>query len=374
MEERRAIDRTKERATMETTRNIIAEIIELLNLDIPFSDILVEQDAPVMVRGPAGWEMMGVMEIPSYDDIAVIFNALDPNWEVNILKGAINRPMDIEPWRLRVNGYLAFSGGRLMMSIRRLPLKQPTLKAIGLSEHVRLMIDSSRGFILVAGATGSGKSTTVGAMVDCINESRPAHVITIEDPIEYKFVRNKAIFSQREVGVDCPTFYEGVRDAMRQRPDVIVIGEIRDRETAEAALLAAESGHLVIATVHANTAAGSVQKMLSFFTAADRDSKLQALSTTLVGAISQILLPHVDKQNYVLAAELLFNNKQQCSKHLGETEKLNAWLDRKEDKISRTMIDSLEELVVSGKVSKSDALRAVTVDQPALSARLKAVT
>lgn len=352
-------------------RDIIAEIIELLNADIPFSDILIEQDAPVMVRGPGGWEMMGVMEIPSHDDIAVILDSLDPNWQANILTGAINRPMDIAPWRLRVNGYLAFSGAHLMMSIRRLPIKQPTLKSIGISESVRLMIDSPRGFILVSGATGSGKSTTVGALVDCINESRNAHVITIEDPIEYQFKRSKSIFSQREVGFDCPTFYDGVRDAMRQRPDVIVIGEIRDRETAEAALLAAESGHLVIATVHANTAPGSIQKMLSFFPSVDRDSKLQALSSTLVGVISQILLPTADRKGYALAAELLFNNKQQCAKHMGDAKSLSTWMERKEDKISRTMIDSLEELVVAGKVSKADALRACTVDQQVLSARLK---
>ncbi len=358
---------------MMNNRNIIAEIIELLNAQIPFSDIRIEQDAPVMVRGPAGWEMMGIMEIPSYDDIAVIFNSLDPNWEVNILKGAINRPMDLDPWRLRINGYLALSGSRLMLSIRRLPSKQPTLKEVGLPESVRLMIDSPRGFILVSGATRSGKSTTVGALVDCINESRNVHVITIEDPIEYKFTPKKAIFSQREVGVDCPTFFDGVRDAMRQCPDVIVIGEIRDRETAETALLAAESGHLVIGTVHANSAPGTIQKMLSFFTSADRDSKLQALSSTLVGVISQVLLPNTTKQGYALASELLFNHKQQCSKNLGDPVLLDSWLERKEDKLSRPMIDSLQELVVAGKVAKGDALRAVTSSQQVLYDRLKSV-
>lgn len=372
MEERRATTRTSERITMQA-RNIIAEIIELLNADMPFSDILIEQDAPVMVRGPGGWEVMGVMEYPCYDDIAVAMEAIDPDWRTSILKGAINRPMDIAPWRLRINGYSAFGGERLMMSIRRLPLKQPSLKDIGLHESVRLMIDSPRGFILVSGATGSGKSTTVSALVDCINESRNAHVISIEDPIEYKFIRNKAIFSQREVGIDCQSFFEGVRDAMRQRPDVIVIGEIRDRETAETALLAAESGHLVIATVHGNTASGAIQKMLSFFTATERDSKLQALSATLVGVISQILLPNTDKSGYALAAELLFNHKQQSAKQMGDATNLDAWLERKEDKISRPILDSLEELVIAGKVSKSDALRAITVGQHLLNARLKAI-
>jgi twitching motility protein PilT len=354
-----------------TDRNIIAEIIELLNAQIPFTDIRIEQDSPVMVRGPGGWEMMGVMEIPTYDDIAIVFASLDPNWEQNILKGSINRPMDLDPWRLRINGYLAMSGSRLMLSIRRLPSKQPTLKQVGLPESVRLMVESPRGLILVAGATRSGKSTTVGALVDCVNESRNAHLITIEDPIEYKFTPKKSIFSQREVGVDCPSFFEGVRDAMRQCPDVIVIGEIRDRDTAETALLAAESGHLVIATLHANTSPGAIQKLLSFFTSADRDSKLQALSATLVGVISQILLPDIKREGYALASELLFNHKQQCSKNLGDSTVLDGWLERKDDKMSRPMIDSLQELVMAGKVAKGDALRAITVNQQVLYERLK---
>jgi twitching motility protein PilT len=354
-------------------RNIIAEIIELLNANIPFSDILIEQDSPVMARTPAGWEVMGVMEIPSHEDISYLLESIDTNWTANITKGSINRPMDMSDWRLRINGYVASSGEKLMVAIRRLPTKQPTLKDVGLPESVRIMIDYPRGFVLICGATGSGKSTSVSALVDCINESRNAHIITIEDPIEFKFQRKKSVFSQREVGVDCPTFFDGVRDAMRQRPDVIVIGEIRDRDTADNALLAAESGHLVIATVHANTAQGAIQKMLSLFPANEHESKLQVLSATVLGVINQILLPQSDKQGYVLASELLFNHKQQCAKHLGNAELLAAWLERGEDKLSRPMINSLEELVKNGKVSKVEALRATTAGYSVLADRLKAL-
>lgn len=354
-------------------RDIIAEIVELLNAKLPFTDILIEESAPVMVRTPDGWEMMGGLAIPDRDDMSYLLESIDQDWRTRILKGAINRPLDMGEWRLRINGYLAFSGDKLMVAIRRLPTKLPTLKEAGLPESLRMMLDSPRGFILVSGATGSGKSTTVGAFVECINEARSAHIITIEDPIEYKFTRKKSVFSQREVGVDCPTFYDGVRDAMRQRPDVIVIGEIRDRDTADTALLAAESGHLVIGTVHANTAGGSIQKMLSFFPANERDSKLQALSTTVVGAISQILLPNIDRQGYVLASELLFNHKQQCSKHLGDATVLGGWIDRHEDKLSRSMVDSLEELVREKRLSKGDALRATTTGYATLMERLKAL-
>jgi twitching motility protein PilT len=259
-----------------------------------------------------------------------------------------------------------------MMSIRRIPINAPTLNETGLPAAVRLLIEAPRGMILVAGATGSGKSTTMASMVDAINETKNAHIITIEDPIEYMFKRKKSIFSQREVGVDTPSFFDGVRDAMRQRPDVIVIGEIRDKDTAETALLAGESGHLVIGTLHAGSAAGAIQKLLNFFPSHERESKLQSLSGSMVGVISQILLPRADKQGYALATELLANHKQQYSKMIGDPEKLQSMLERKEDGVSKTIVDSLYELVTSSTVSKLDAIRSVS-GNAALYERLKNV-
>jgi len=288
------------------------------------------------------------------------------------VKGSINGPMDISPWRLRINGYTVCGvKQRLKMAVRRLPIKQPTLKDIGLTENVRIMVDNPRGLILVTGSTGSGKSTTVSAMVDCINEARSYHILTIEDPIEYVFTPKKSTFSQREIGSDCPTFFDGVYDAMRQRPNVIIIGEIRDRETAEAALLAAESGHLVIGTVHGNNVSGAIHKLLSLFPKDERDSKRDALSSTLLGVISQILLPNTKKDGYVLAAELLFNHKQQCSEMLGDAAKVNGYLQRKDDKLNRSMAHSLHELVASGKLEKGVALAAAGIGQPVLMDLLK---
>lgn len=233
-------------------------------------------------------------------------------------------------------------------------------------------MEAQRGLILISGATGSGKSTTMASMIQSINEVKNAHIITIEDPIEYVFTRDKAVFSQREVGVDTQSFYDGVWDAMRQRPDIIVVGEIRDRETAETAMLAGESGHLVIGTVHASTAVGTIQKILSFFPEDARLAKLQTLSGSLVGVISQILLPAADGGGYVLAAELLANHKQQFSHLLGDTAKLQSALERREDDVSITMNDCLVELVSQNKVSKLEALRAVS-GNPALSERLRAL-
>lgn len=338
-------------------RDIIGELMGLVNSDKPFTDILMERDSPIMLKMPGGWEDSSGIEPPDAADIEAILYAIDQNWQTNITNGAINRPMNLEKYRLRINAYLAFGGDKQMLSIRRIPLRPPLIKDAGLPSAVRLLIEAPRGIILIAGATGSGKSTTMASMVDAINDSRNAHIITIEDPIEYQFERKKAIFSQRELGVDVGSFFDGVRDAMRQRPDVIVIGEIRDKETAETALLAGESGHLVIGTLHASSAAGAIQKLLAFFPSHEREAKLQSLAGSLVGVISQILLPRADKKGYALAAELLANHKHQYSKLLGDPDKLQSSLERKEDGVSKTIVDSLVDLVASGQVSKLDATR-----------------
>ncbi|WP_310309664.1 type IV pilus twitching motility protein PilT [Hydrogenophaga laconesensis] len=167
-----------------------------------------------------------------------------------------------------------------MLSVRRIPTETPNLAKQGLPSVIRVLLDSPSGLILVSGPTGSGKTTTMAAMVDAINDMRASHVVTVEDPIEYLFTRNRSVFSQREVGVDCGSFLDGVRAALRQRPDVIVIGEIRDRETAEQAFVAGESGHLVIGTLHASSAVGTVGKMLSFFKDDERESRIQSMSGT----------------------------------------------------------------------------------------------
>ncbi len=345
---------------MTESRNFVHELAHIASSDLPFTDMLIECDSPIMFKMPGGWESIDGTKSPNIEEIEILMDAIDPDWRDNILKGAINRPLDLTAWRLRINAYLAFGGNKVMMSIRRIPINPPNLNTTGLPSAVRLLIEAPRGIILVAGATGSGKSTTMASMVDAINETKNAHIITIEDPIEYIFTRKKSIFSQREVGVDTRCFFDGVRDAMRQRPDVIVIGEIRDKDTAETAILAGESGHLVIGTLHAGSAVGAIQKLLAFFPSHERESKLQSLSSSLVGVISQILLPRADKKGYVLATELLANHKQQFSKLIGDPEKLQSSLDRKEDGVSKTIVDSLVELVKEGKVSKLDAMRAVS--------------
>lgn len=335
----------------------IAAILDVVNSPTEFSDMLIAADDPVMIRNASGW-----VEFPgacySSADIDYILETMDPLWASHLEAGGFSCPFVVGPWRLRVTAYLALRGAKKMLAIRRTPIEPLPLNAIGLPNQIQLMVENPKGLVLLAGATGAGKTTTMAALVDAINSTRNCHIETIEDPIEYVFQRKKSIFSQREVGSDTPSFFEGVRGAMRQRPDVIVIGEIRDRDTAENAILAGESGHLVIATLHASSAYGAIQKLTSFFHG-DEASKMASLATSLMGVAYQTMVPSVDKVKGVVASELLFNHDQQFSGLLGDAMKVQSALDAPKDGVSRSLAFSLAEHVKAKRITKGDALRSV---------------
>ena len=245
-----------------------------------------------------------------------------------------------------------------MLAIRRTPVDPMHFKDTGLPDSVKLMIENPQGLVLLSGATGAGKTTTMAALVDQLNETRNYHIETIEDPIEFVFKRKKSVFSQREVGHDIPTYNEGVRGAMRQRPDVIIIGEIRDRDTAENAILAGESGHLVIATLHASSVSGAIQKLVSFFPG-EESAKYASLASSLVGVIHQCMVPGTTQGEGVVATELLFNHKQSFSEFLNSPIKINAALDERVGGMSQSLAMSLHSLVKEGKIAKADALKTV---------------
>lgn len=336
----------------------IDALLDVVNSDVAFSDMLISADDPVMIRNASGWvEFPGVRY--SHTDIEFILEAMSPQWAKHLVDGGFSCPFVVEPWRLRITAYLVLRGAKQMLAIRRTPIEPLPLSATGLPNQIQLMVANPRGIVLIAGATGAGKSTTMAALVDVINSTRNCHIETIEDPIEFVFKSKKSIFSQREIGSDTPSFFEGVRGAMRQRPDVIVIGEIRDRATAENAILAGESGHLVIATLHASSAYGAIQKLISFFPGEEGVAKLASLATSLMGVAYQTMLPSVDKVKGVVASELLFNHNQQFSAILGDAGKVQRELDIAKDGVSRSLALSLAELVKARRVTKGDALMSV---------------
>ncbi len=206
--------------------------------------------------------------------------------------------------RFRFNLYMAT--GTAGATIRVIPTKTYPLSSLGLPPIVGNLAHKKSGIIFVTGSTGSGKSTTMAAMLEWINQTgKPGKVITIEDPIESLFKPCRSIFVQREVGVDTPTFDKGILDALRQDPDIICVGEMRDAESIRAALLAAETGHLVVTTLHTRDASKTAQRILSAVPNADQDSLREQLAMTLEAVISQELLPRADGKGLVLACEIL---------------------------------------------------------------------
>jgi twitching motility protein PilT len=204
--------------------------------------------------------------------------------------------------RFRVNLYR--QRGVLGAAFRVIPSEIPTLAALGVSDVVRDFTQLPRGLVLVTGPTGSGKSTTLASLIEVINESRAVHIMTVEDPIEFTHEPKMAMISQREVGTDTLSFSSALRHVLRQDPDVILIGELRDHDTISAALTAAETGHLVFATLHTQDAPQTIDRIVDVFPANQQNQVRIQLAMTLKGIVSQVLLPRVGRGR-VLATEVL---------------------------------------------------------------------
>jgi twitching motility protein PilT len=207
--------------------------------------------------------------------------------------------------RFRVSVFRAKGGVGLVL--RQIPSKLMTLEEIGLPPQIKELLFRPRGLILVTGPTGSGKTTTLASMVNVINEERDCHVITVEDPIEYFHPHKKSILTQRELGVDVPSFGEALIRGLRQDPDVILVGEMRDLETMEAAITAAETGHLVFATLHTTGAARTVDRIVDAFPMDQQEQIRTQLSVGIVAVISQILLVRADGPGRVAAFEIMIS-------------------------------------------------------------------
>jgi twitching motility protein PilT len=340
-------------------QDLIAGIIGLINGGRTFSDIHVEQDAPLMIKTPRGWQAASAA-IQGLPQMIPLLDAIDEDWEDKIVESAIDRPLYLSDSLLRCNVYRLSCGRKVAISIRRLPMQPMALERIGLPSYVRTMLEASKGIILVTGPTGSGKTTTIASMLDYINASRSAHIITIEEPIEYQLERKQAIVSQKEVPTDTASFSTGLREAMRQKPDVLMVGEIRDFDTADTVLHAGESGHLVLATMHTNSALSAVSKLLGFFPPEQHAQRAATLSNSLVGVIFQSLMPTDDGSEFVLASEMIFNNNQQISSFISDPHKLHMiadYMKRKEDNMSRSLNDALVQLVGKKIVSSKDAIK-----------------
>ena len=254
--------------------------------------------------------------------------------------------------RLRANAFRGHGG--YGMVLRLLPSSMFTLEQLRLPLVVKDLLKRARGLILVTGPTGSGKSTTLASMINWINENQQSHVITIEDPIEYTHVHKQSLITQREVGEDLPSFAEGVRSALRQDPDVILIGEMRDLETIEAAVTAAETGHLVLGTLHTSGATRTIDRIIDAFPASARDQIRAQLSTSLTAVISQCLL-HTTDDRRVAAFEIMLRTDGVAAKiREGKTYQLLTDIETGGARGMRTLDSDLLSLFAQGIVAEEE--------------------
>jgi twitching motility protein PilU len=207
--------------------------------------------------------------------------------------------------RFRVNAFI--QQGKVGMVLRVIPQQLPTIASLGLPQVLSELVMTKRGLMILVGATGSGKSTTLAAMIDHRNENSYGHIITIEDPVEFVHPHKNCVVTQREVGLDTDTWEAALKNTLRQAPDVILMGEIRDRETMEHAVAFAETGHLCMATLHANSANQALDRIINFFPEERRAQLLMDLSLNLKGLISQRLVPKQDGKGRFAAVEILIN-------------------------------------------------------------------
>jgi twitching motility protein PilT len=253
--------------------------------------------------------------------------------------------------RFRVNAY--FQRASLGAAFRLIPNEMPELDTLGLPPVLREFVKKPRGFVLVTGPTGSGKSTTLAAMLDVINKERNEHIMTIEDPIEFLHRHQNCIVNQRELGSDAPSFALGLKAALRQDPDVILVGEMRDLETIGTALTAAETGHLVFATLHTQDTAQTVDRIVDVFPPAQQHQVRVQLSVSLQGIVTQQLLPTADGQGRVCATEILVPTP--AVRNLireGKTHQIYSALQTGGAHGMQTMDASLADLVRRHKISR----------------------
>lgn len=262
--------------------------------------------------------------------------------------------------RFRVNIYR--QRGTLSAILRIIPREIPTIETLGLPTQVTQLAELERGLVLVTGATGSGKSSTLASLIHHINQNRSVHILTIEDPIEFLHKNAKASVSQREIGIDTANFNLALRSALRQDPDVILVGEMRDRETVDIALKAAETGHMVYSTVHTTDAAKTINRLVAMFPPDEQATIRMRLAEILQGTISQRLLPRADNKGRALACEIMISTEttKEYVRDAARTSGLKDVLEKGSSYGMQTFDQHLIALLRAGIITKPTALTAAS--------------
>ena len=322
------------------------------------SDLHLVPGAPpaIRVHGEVVW-LEGTESLKSDDSRTLLYRILSTEQQKQL---EVLRQLDFSHGvpglgRFRVNVH--FQRGTLAAAFRHVPAELRTLEELGLPESLRDLAMKPRGLVLVTGPTGSGKSTTLASMVDEVNRAKPHHILTIEDPIEFVHRHKRCVVTQREIGQDAPTFAEALRAALRQDPDVVLLGEMRDLETIGTALTAAETGHLVLATLHTQSAPSTIDRVIDVFAPAQQEQVRMQLASTLQGIVTQTLLPTADGAGRVACLEILFpDDAVRNLIRQGKVEQIYSVMQTSTQRGMQTMEHGLTELLKRRVVTVESAL------------------
>jgi twitching motility protein PilT len=332
-------------------------------VDLGASDIHLKVGAPPVLRRDGSLGPLEGAPVVSDRDAEEVLQVVGKRAPDRLAAFADTGDLDIayqddDLPRFRVNAFR--QRGHISFAFRVIPKNVPNFEMLNLPAGVRRLAEEHRGLVLVTGATGSGKTTTLAAMIDHMNKTRKQHIVTIEDPIEVLHSDHSCIVNQREIGLDTTDFMQALRRALRQDPDVILIGELRDAETAQTALQAAESGHLVLSTLHTVDAAETLGRMIEFFPEAKQQMIRSVMAGVLRGVISQRLLPRLDGGR-VAAVEVMVNNNRIADLiRDNKPEAITDAIDEGAYFDMQTFSQSLIDLVVSGVVDQETAANAAT--------------
>jgi twitching motility protein PilT len=320
------------------------------------SDLLLIADVPATLRIAGVLAQSASAPLTAEDTRGLLLPLLG---EANAQELKRNRSVDLCFSRIGLGRFRAnihYQRGSLAGSIRLLPDTVPTLASLHLPAGLRRLTESRQGLVLVTGPTGCGKSSTLAALVDEINNHRADHVVTIEDPIEFVHANRKSIVEQIEVGQDAPDFASSLRSILRQNPNVILVGEMRDSETMATALTAAETGHLVLSTLHTNDASQAISRILDSFPSSNQPQIRQQLSLALLAVVAQQLIPGLDGARYP-AVEILFaTSGVRGLIRKGDDHQLYSAISTGRNDGMVSMEQSLAEMVRGGRVSRDTAL------------------
>lgn len=334
----------------------LTEALDLM-LDLGGSDLLLSAGTPPRIRKDGSLVVLhpGTPALQAEDIRAMLTEVLSP---LQLKTAALKRSVDFaftirNQVRIRGNAYLQRGGPAA--AFRSLPLQVPTFEQLGVPESIYTLVGRHQGLILVTGPTGSGKSTTQAAMIDYINRTRACHIVTVEDPIEYVHEHCLSMVDQRQIGSDATSFAEALRSVFREDPDVILIGEMRDLETITSALTIAETGHLVLATLHTNDAPQAINRIVDSYVGAQQQQIRVQLASCLAGVIYQQLVPAVGGGRVAAFEVLVANVAARAMVKEGKTDQIRSILLTGLAHGSQTLERSLNQLLRAGLITERDA-------------------